>query len=681
MIELDNGGRIVESQSELPRLESVDLLFADFETTSGDDKLSSVNPWHSCEALGLALTIDTVPGAWYVPLRHRYDWPNVSLDAFAAWWRDLLGKSRRWINHNVKYDAHVSANSLGVVVPETCELFDTVTHAKIIDSDRGFKGGYGLDALSLAWLGMDISAYEEEIKRWLAPSKSSDYGRAACRPMARYSCQDVLTNRPLYKFIEQRRPPECDQVAAMETELTSVLFHLERNGMCVDRDELMLRELEVSSTMLSHDVELCELIGRTINPCSPDDVYDVLCNQYGLPVLGWTEEDEDGQPAGNPSFNKHAMKKYLTHPYAPHRVVELIAEYRQLSTHRSLFLQKYQELMGPDSRLHSSYNQCVRSGRMSCKDPNSQQLDEKTKELIHPPEGWAFMSADQSQIEFRTIVSYINDVDCIRAYNENPDTDFHEWVAEMCGMKRRPAKTMNFMMAFGGGKKKTVRTMSVDLDVVGGIVGRVDQLVAEGVVAESQRQSAFDRLAVERGEAVYNAYHQALPTLKPTARRASAVCHERGYVFNIYGRRRHLPQEHSHNAFNSLCQSTAADIQKERTVALHRALRGTGIEMVANVHDETLLQGPIDVVEDRRMRTCVAWILEHPVKQLRVPLRVSLGTSRLHWREACKEPSKGGTAVSVHYTEEELAWLRSTPEKNLFDWLRTSRRENMLVRS
>jgi DNA polymerase I-like protein with 3'-5' exonuclease and polymerase domains len=387
-----------------------------------------------------------------------------------------------------------------------------------------------------------------------------------------------------------------------------------------------------------------------------------------MPVLHWTEEDDDGNPAGNPSFDKHAMKKYLTHPYAPVKIVELIAEYRQLSTHRSLFLEKYQELatQSPDGQwaLHGSYQQCLRTGRMGCQKPNAQQLDKKTKRLIKPKRGMAFMSVDESQIEFRIIVHYIQDDDCIRAYEKDPDTDFHQWVADVAGMKRKPAKTMNFMMGYGGGKKKAVRTMAVDTEVVGGLIGQVDQMVANGTIRKDEVKRVFDEMCKIKAEQVYDTYHRTLPGLKPTSRRAASACAERGYVFNGAGRRRHLPPTHSHVAFNSLCQSFAADIQKERTIALYRALQGTGIEMVANVHDETLLQGDVDVIMDRRTQIAVAWILEHTTYKLRVPLRVGLGVSAANWYEA------NDSAKPMMYDEREKLWLMTTSEYDLFDWIR-----------
>jgi DNA polymerase-1 len=333
MIELKTG-YLIEHASELPEFDE-DELFQDLETTSLDDELDALNPWQHCHVLGIAIIVSGK--AYYVPVRHR-DWNNIPIDDVIEWQCRVMSRAKRWVNHNVKYDALVMANDLGV----TCdgELFDTVTHAKIIDSDRQFKGGYGLDALSLHWLGEDISACENEIKRWIG--KSKDFGACPPVPMGTYACQDVITNRRLYRYIQQRRPAECDQVAMVETELTKVLFEMERVGMTVDPIELKTREVETIARMLEIDIELSNLLGRTINPNSSDDVFDVLCNQYGMPVLHWTEEDDDGNPAGNPSFDKHAMKKYLTHPYAPVKIVELIAEYRQLSTHRSLFLEKYQ---------------------------------------------------------------------------------------------------------------------------------------------------------------------------------------------------------------------------------------------------------------------------------------------------------------------------------------------------
>jgi hypothetical protein len=156
MITFTNGGRLIEDVSELPNLKGAKIVFADFETTSCNTHESSVNPWHNCWPAGIAVTTDDTPGAWYAPVSHAHG-VNLPEDTVIDWWCDIVSSCEMWSNHNIKYDAHVSANGWGIL-PE-CKLFCTLAHAKIIDSDRVMRGGYGLDALSKSWLGEDINAY------------------------------------------------------------------------------------------------------------------------------------------------------------------------------------------------------------------------------------------------------------------------------------------------------------------------------------------------------------------------------------------------------------------------------------------------------------------------------------------------------------------------------------------
>lgn len=663
MIEFTNGGRLVETVGELPHFDSVRVLYADFETTSHDPKKKSVNPWHDCWVAGLAVTVNDVFGAWYIPTRHVFG-PCLPEEIVIEWWFDLVNRAELWVNSNIKYDAHVSANALGVI--PTCPLYDIITHMKIIDSDRALKGGYGLDMLSKQILGEDISRYENALQPYL--NKNKDYGRIPADICGEYACQDVITARRLHKFIEQTRPEDSASVAAIELELTGVLYGIERTGMCVDEIELAVEEIAVCNELITLDQRLARLVGRTINPISGDDCFDVLCNQYGLPVVAWTEEDDEdtGEKQGNPSFNKHVWPVYLQHPYAPKEIVQCIFEYRTLSHFRSLFLKQYQQLRFTDGRLHSDYNQCVSTGRMGCKKPNAQQLSKRAKKLIHPPPGFAFLSQDQSQIEFRVIADYIEAWPVINAYIDNPDTDFHEWVAESAGMARKPAKTMNFMMGYGGGKKKAVKTLKAVTSVIGNVKIEVDRLVAEGAVMQQDALAVFDRMCESKAERVYDNYHATLPSLKSTAREAMEVCKARGYIRNRFGRRRHLPRDASHKAFNSLCQGFAADIQKERTVAMARAIRGTPIQMVANVHDETLSQAPVEVLSDRRTQVAMSYLLERPNVEMRVPLRVSTGYSTQHWCEASTDKKDGGPGEPLVYSAEERKWLESHKDDPLY---------------
>lgn len=621
MLIFPNGGHIVESVAELPALQNAKIIYVDFETTSGDPKLKALDPWRHCDVAGLCITVDDEPSAWYLPVAHQYG-NNLPREAVEKWWLNVVSSCDMWVNHNIKFDAHVSANALGVLAE--CRLYCTLTMAKIIDSDRTFRGGYGLEALSLAWLHEDISDYSQRLAPYLHRNK--DYGRVAIEVLGEYGCQDVLTARRLHRYIEAHLPERCKRVRDIELALTPLLFEMERTGMHVHPQELRIGEFQALNRLQEIDAELAGIVGRAFRPHVNDDCFDVLCNQYGLPVMGYTD-------TGNPSFDKFALVQYSHHPHAPANVIALMQEYRHLNTLIGFFLRPYQHLE-IDGVLHPSYNQAVRTGRMSCRNPNAQQLSPDAKKLIHPPPGYSFISTDASQIEFRIICHYIQNPKAIAAYHENPDTDFHAWVAEMCGMARDPAKSINFMMGYGGGKKLAIKMLASNMEIVGRLQAEIDKLVAAGKINAAEADTTFATLCEEHAGRVFRRYHETFPELRQTSYRASRALKQKGYVFNLYGRERKLPEQFAHHAFSTLCQSTAADLVKERMIALAIELRGSPVRFVAQVHDEIVLIAPTEIARDPRLLCAITELLEQPECDLRVPVRWDIGVSDKDWLEA-----------------------------------------------
>lgn len=628
MIEFANGGRLVESLEELPNFENQPILFADFETTSLNDKVKSTNPWHNCYALGIAIKTPT-SNAYYIPIRHeQYD---LDISEIHNWWFRTIDSCDEWINHNVKYDCHVSANSCGVVVDRSIRIVDTVVLAKLLDSDR-FR--YALDVLSKDWLCENIDGYNEAFKPYLDGKK--DYGLVPADLMGEYACQDVITNQRLYKYIRDRLDDSIwDGVAQTEIALTMILFYCEREGIRVTPD-LKQFEFVTLGKMLKLDAELEELVGRPFRPDHSGDCYEVLCEKYGLPVMGFTD-------SGNPSFDKDAMSAYQAHVDAPLKVVNKIIEYRKHNTVMNFFIKPYGTLKGDDDIMHTDFDQVKRTGRMGARQPNVQQLNSEAKKLIVPKDGEAFMSIDYSQIEYRLMMHYIKSQMAILAYEEDPDADFHTLVAQWCEITRKPAKTVNFMIGFGGGKKKTVASLASNRELVGPFRERAEAHVQEWMHMKPDDpryanavSHVFQQFATEKGNEVFNKYHGMLPELKRTSRQAAGVAHSRGYVKNLYGRRRHLTPQAAHIAFNTLNQGTAADLIKERTIAVEEMIRDTPLRMLVFVHDSIMLTGPIDVIYDQRTAFDIVSVMEHPTIDdiLRVPIRCSYGLSRLSWYDA-----------------------------------------------
>ncbi len=594
-----NGGRLCTTLDDLPCLQNSRHLYLDFETTSGNTELDALNVWHNCYIAGIAVTADDHEDAWYVPVCHHHG-GNLPWEAVYRWLEEVVNSCEVWVNHNVKYDMHVFSNNLGVEVK--CNVIDTLAHCKILNSDRM---RYGLDHVSKDWLKHDISHHEKVMKPYLKNNK--DFGWIPADIMAAYATDDVFVTRNLHRYLIEQMPEDCAFVCDLENKITKCLYHIERSGMNIDIKNTELTQLKTLHRLFEIDGELEVLLGYPIRPTSDADCFDVICNAHGLPVIAYTD-------SGAPSFDKHALRSYLSYPNAPIDILKLILEYRRLSTFNSVFLTTYLSLH-IDGVLHPSYNASVRTGRMSCMKPNMQQLMPEAKDLIVPREGHILLSCDYSQIEYRTIVHYIKDPDAIEAYHKNPDQDYHQWVADLCGIKRKPAKTVNFLMGYGGGKAKLISALSVDPDVVESI--------------KTNDTHEFKRLAEARGNDIYNTYHAKLPGLKRTSREAESLCRQRGYVRNLYGRRRHLPADHARKAFNTANQSSAADLMKERLVALMLA----GYEVIGSVHDEIIITMPKEQYTEEA-RKDIARILERPSINLRVPIRVGVGYSEKSWLDA-----------------------------------------------
>ncbi len=539
-----------------------------------------------------------------------------------------------------------------------------------------------------------------KVKAYLKSIKSKNYGDCPPSILGPYACDDVLGNSYLFFWLAEKCPKDVDRIRDIETNLTSVLFDMEREGLPVDVHELRREQVSVMKNLIRLSFELEQLVGYEVNPKSHNDVSDLLINKYGMPVLAWQKdydpEEEGAEDRGaleGSTFDKKALALYQVHPIVlsdpnKKRVLDIITEYRKDFQYLSLFVVSYLEHQA-NGKLHPSFNQIVRTGRMSCRRPNAQQLNKRAKKLIHPLPGYAFLSCDYSQVEFRLIVHYGDDKDAIKAYRENPETDFHQWVAELCGVDRKQAKNLNFAMGYGAGKAKVLSMLASDpmiieaiskeiaLEIAAGHIKSITEigkisvtqvntlengqmlLLPEGVTQDGDAllelvqndianrgiepvkvnlNEEYTRRCLERAQEIYETYHERLPCIKRITKYAAGLVKQRGYVYTAYGRRRHLPDRASYRAFNTVVQGTAADIMKDRLVAVsprfNQKLRDLDIRLVCCVHDEALFMGPIEVLRDKAVRQYIIETLQDTAIKFKVPIITSCGYGEESWAEA-----------------------------------------------
>lgn len=626
--------KTILNPADLPNIPEGCTLYLDVETTNiaSRGKVKDSTVWYGDRICGAAVTFDDCPDCWYIPVRHTTG-PNMSVLHFRQWLKDAVIRPKKWVNHNIKFDAHFAAADGAEF---NCGLVDTMVQARIIHNNLK---SYSLKNLCGQYL--NIKNWKDPIVDWLKEHKTNNWADLPVLLIANYACQDVDNNRKLYHKFNELMPEECSKLWQMEQLVTPVLYDLEAQGMQIDPNKLA-QEIELSLRKQEQlQAALDKRIGRIINVNSNKQLKKLLLDDLALPIVAWTNKE-------NPSFNSEAMGLYESLPkvLSNNNIRSILKDIAALVEEKhfySLFLKGYNSLH-VDGVVHPDYSQCKKTGRMGCRQPNSQQLNNRAKKLVKCLPGYNIWSWDYNQIEYRLIVHYTKNQEAIRAYNENPDTDYHTWVAELADIPRHPAKTLNFLMAFGGGKNKAMEFLAKIEEVIDEVNEEVNNILdayggshlLEKVYhhVADDRANLFQTQFALKAEKIYNNYHNAQPELKRTLWAAGNVAKSRGYVRTIMNRRSYIPADLSYKAFNAVIQGSAADIFKERLVQYapryNKTIKDLGIKPFAIVHDDIVSQVPADI-ERRPYVEYTTKILQNIPFELAVPIIVNREKHLMNW--------------------------------------------------
>jgi len=337
--------------------------------------------------------------------------------------------------------------------------------------------------------------------------------------------------------------------------------------------------------------------------------------------------------AGAPSFTKSFLDTH-EHPMA-----KMILEARELNKTHGTFLEPYLKHSAKDGRIHTHFNQMRNedggtvTGRLSAASPNLQQVPARheiigpmVRGLFLPEEGQLWAANDFSSQEPRLLVHYATLLDLpgaekmARAYRDDPNTDFHQMVADMAGIKRKAAKTIGLGLMYGMGKAKLANSLDLPLDeaseliatfhskvpflkgTVDAVMKRIDHPASGGSI----RTLLGRKCRFPLWEPVEWGVNKALP-------REQAVIE--------YGSR--IKRAGTYKGLNRLIQGSAADQTKAGMVALSKA----GFNLLLQVHDEVALS--VRNIDEARE---AADIMAKAVT-LEVPSRVDVETGP-SWGEA-----------------------------------------------
>ena len=523
------------------------------------------------EVIGIAVAVEGWSG--YFPINHEGG-GNMDRALVLDWFEEVLHTDATKIFHNAMYDVSW-IRSMGFQIRGG--IIDTMIAASLCNENRW---SYTLDSVAKEYIGMGKSEkmLQEAAKSWGINPKAEMW-RLPAPLVGEYAEQDAVITLKLWAAMKHElSKQDLWDVFNLETNLFPCLVDMKFKGVRVDvaKAEETKKSLSITEKEMHRDIE--KLAGFDVEIWAAASIAKAF-DTVKLPY--------DRTEKGAPSFTKNFL---ATHPA---ELPKLINQAREINKANTTFIDTILK-HNYKGRIHSDINQ-IRSddggtvtGRFSYSNPNLQQIPARHKELgplirslFIPEEGHKWGCFDYSQQEPRIVVHFASLLKLegtqtiVDGYNSG-DADFHQMIADMAGIERKQAKTINLGLMYGMGKNKLMAELG---------------------------------LLKEAAEKLIKTYNQKAPFVRmlsdAVARRADdsgkirtiggRLCHFDLWEPHGFGIKKPLPhadalREHgpgikrafTYKALNKLIQGSAADMTKMAMLALYQE----GVIPHVQIHDE-----------------------------------------------------------------------------------------------
>jgi DNA polymerase-1 len=555
----------------------------DLETTSIDEMVAKV--------IGFSFT-NEAEKAYYVPLVHDGK-ELLPADEVKELLSEYLGSGKlALIGQNFKYDYKVLVR--WGVVPKLV-IFDTMVAAWLLDSTSVFN----MDYLAEKYLEYKTVHYSDIVP------KGKLLSDIPLDQVVFYGAEDADVTFRLYEvFLELLKARGLlDLLNNIEMPLLLVIAKMELAGIHLERSRIEPLSQEFEKRIDAIKEEIFSICGHSFNLNSPQQLQEVLFVEREIPTGAKTR-------SGFSTATEVLEPLQETYPE-----VALILQYRMLNKLKTTYIDKLPlQINAETGRIHPSFSQTgTETGRLSCKDPNLQNIPVRTEEgrrirsAFIPKEGHRFLSADYSQIELVVLAHMADDPGLKKAFQDGVDVHrstasliFDIPLGEVSSDQRRIAKTINFGVMYGMG----THSLAKDLNI-----------------SHSEAKQFIDQY--------FQRYSGVQAFVEATRSRAE----KDGYVTTLLGHVRTITEINSRSAVerakaqriavNTVIQGTAADIMKLAMLRVSASLKEKGLKatLLLQIHDELVFEVPEDEVE--ATKRVVREALEGAVK-LSIPLRTSI---------------------------------------------------------
>jgi DNA polymerase-1 len=485
--------------------------------------------------------------------------------------------------HNIVFDLKV-LHKIGIEIPENTELFCTMVADHLIDENRP----HGLKYLAKEFLGADTTNYKD-----IKDHQSEEFYQ--------YAINDAIWTWKLAMLQKDKMSKEAIKLFRnIEMPFQRCLLDMQVNGMCVDLDKADKTKKELDNLKEDLLVELHDIAGvkyqmqfdlfggmrlvSDLNLNSPIQLAKIITEKLGLKITETTE-------TGAMSVGKKTLEKLQ----GQHEFIDKLTSYKVVQKLLSAFFEPLPNFVDGDGKVRPDFKDTgTKTGRLSCSNPNLQQLPKTKKgfpsvrECFIAPEGYKMITCDYSGQELRVLTQITKEPVLIDTFIKGKDmhlstaNDFFdlgideedlyetsknfEETKEKYKEERNKAKVINFGMAYGKG----AYGFSKDFNI-----------------SEAEAESILDK------------YFAALPAVKTAIDDTHKSVNLNGYVTSLAGRSRHFTRipdgSYSGGAyrqsFNFLIQGFSADMIRKAMVKVRQAAMlhpAWDLQTVATVHDEAV---------------------------------------------------------------------------------------------
>lgn len=672
-------GEVILTKDQLQKLKDRLLKVDEFAFDTETNTLKVQAPGY-LELVGMSICFG-INDVYYIPVGHYFDDNQLPVDYVIDELKPVFEREGiRLIGWNIKYDLHV-IKTLGIDF-KTKDIWDGMIATFDLDEEapKGLKDTtrriYGYEQPKIETILATVTPEEKKIYG-LKTSNKPPFQLVRIDKASPYALQDAFWTWRHYVDYQQDAIERegYSKIFKKQMEFLLVLFNMERRGVKIDVNKLKEMQKMAEKDLDDLAYQIYELAGVRFDIASSQQLAELL--------FGYEKKNKKGEFVGNkdilrvsfkfpvvketdkgmPSTDEDALEQILNLDYkrkekkVGQEVVRLILKYKKLMKLKTAFMDGILEDLYPDGKVHPTFNLGgAKSGRLSCSDPNLQQLPRPLEEpsepnrekfadeesykreyekyllekeeydfwkryeirslMIPDNENEVIIASDFSNLELRVLAHFSKDPALLDAfdpkYNNGHGKDVHGNTAvvmfgldcdpDECKKKypkeRQVGKTINFLLVYGGSPRALAQTLGVD---------------------------------EETATKYYNLYFEKFKGVKDFMHSQKKLAKRYGYVLTAIGRKKRLPYINSDNikmksynerlAVNSPIQGTASDIAMfaQLKIEKNKRLKELGCKMLLQVHDELVFSCPRENADEAI--SIIKECMEHPFsKELNVPL-------------------------------------------------------------